>query len=102
MTGTNKRIASGVLSLVLLTLLGWCVVARVGDLRTWVVLGFGVTLGSLYTAFGRLPDWIVENSGGSITDDDDPSIVSARVYLPILLGVILIAFAVFVVAVWFL
>lgn len=102
MTGTNKRIASGVLSLVLLTLLGWCVVARVGDLRTWVVLGSGVTLGSLYTAFGRLPDWIVENSGGSITDDDDPSNVSARVYLPILLGVILIAFAVFVVAVWFL
>ncbi|ELP31401.1 hypothetical protein RBSWK_04671 [Rhodopirellula baltica SWK14] len=77
-------------------------VARVGDLRIWVVLGFGVTLGSLYTAFGRLPDWIVENSGGSITDDDDPSNVSARVYLPILLGVILIAFAVFVVAVWFL
>lgn len=102
MTGTNKRIASGVLSLVLLTLLGWCVVARVGDLRTWVVLGSGVTQGSLYTAFGRLPDWIVENSGGSITDDDDPSNVSARVYLPILLGVILIAFAVFVVAVWFL
>lgn len=102
MTGTNKRIASGVLSLVLLTLLGWCMVARVGDLRTWVVLGFGVTLGSLYTAFGRLPDWIVENSGGSITDDDDPSNVSARVYLPILLGVILIAFAVFVVAVRFL
>ncbi len=61
-----------------------------------------MTLGSLYTAFGRLPDWIVENSGGSITDDDDPSNVSARVYLPILLGVILIAFAVFVVAVWFL
>lgn len=86
----------------MLTLLGWCVVARVGDLRTWVVLGSGVTQGSLYTAFGRLPDWIVENSGGSITDDDDPSNVSARVYLPILLGVILIAFAVFVVAVWFL
>jgi hypothetical protein len=102
LTGTNKRIASGVLSLVLLTLLGWCVVTRVGDLRTWVVLGFGVTLGSLYSAFGRLPDWIVENSGGSITDDDDPSNVSARVYIPILLGVILIAFAVFVVAVWFL
>ncbi|EMB13335.1 membrane protein [Rhodopirellula europaea 6C] len=89
------------LSLVLLSMLGWCVVARVGDLRTWVALGLGVTLGWLYTAFGRLPGWIVENSGGSISDDDDPSNVSARVYLPILLGVILIAFAAFVGAVLF-
>lgn len=99
---TTNQIASGLLSLVLLALLGWCIFAGVGDVRTWAFLGVGVILGGLYTAFGRLPHWIADYSGGSITDDDDPANISPRVYLPILLGVVVIATAVFVGVVWFL
>ena len=61
-----------------------------------------MVLGGIYTAFGRLPDWIADYSGGSITEDDDPANISPRVYLPILLGVIVIAAATFVGVVWFL
>ena len=99
---TTNQIASGILSLVLLALLGWCIFAGVGDVRTWAFLGVGVILGGLYTAFGRLPHWIADYSGGSITDDDDPANISPRVYLPILLGVIVIAAAAFFAVVWFL
>jgi hypothetical protein len=88
---TINRIIAGALSLVLLVLLGWAVFAGVGDIRTWVMLGFGAVLGLLYTVIGRVPDWIVNYSGGSITDDDDPSNISPRVYLPILFGVIVVA-----------
>ena len=59
-------------------------------------------LGLAYTALGRLPDWVVDYSGGSITDDDDPSNISPRVYLPVLFGVIAIAVIVFVVVLRFL
>ena len=79
----TNRIAACILSLVLLALLGWSVFAGVGDVRTWIMLGVGALLGALYAVFGRLPDWIVEYSGSSITDDDDPSNISPRVYLPI-------------------
>ena len=97
-----NRIASGVLTLVLLTLLGWSVFAGVGDVRTWFMLGVGAALGGLYTAFGQLPDWIIGYSGGSITEDDDPANISARIYLPILLGVIVLAVLAFVIAIRFL
>lgn len=99
---TTNQIASGILSLVLLALLGWCIFAGAGDVRTWTFLGIGVLLGGIYTAYGRLPDWIADYSGGSITEDDDPANISPRVYLPILLGVIVIAVAAFVGVVWFL
>lgn len=99
---TPSRIAAGVLTLVLLALLGWSIFAGVGDVRTWVMLGVGAALGGLYTAFGQLPDWIVEHSGGSITEDDDPSNISPRVYLPILLGVIAVVVLAFFVALRFL
>lgn len=91
---TINRIVAGSLSLLLLTLLGWSIFAGVGDLRTWIVLGIGAVLGLLYSIVGRLPNWIVDLSGGSITEDDDPSNLSPRVYLPILLGVIVVAVAV--------
>ena len=97
-----NRIAAGVLTLVLLALLGWSIFAGVGDVRTWVMLGVGAALGGLYTALGQLPAWIVEHSGGSITEDDDPSNISPRVYLPILLGVITVAVLAFFVALRFL
>ncbi len=96
---TTNRIAAGVLSILLLALLGWSVIAGVGGVRTWVVLGVGSALGLLYTVFGRLPNWIVNHSGGSITEDDDPSNISPRVYLPILLGVIAVAATAFVIVV---
>lgn len=93
-----KRIVAGVLTLALLTLLGWSVFAGFGDFPTWIMLGFGAALGGLYTAFGRLPDWIVDHSGGSITEDADPSNIAPRVYVPILLGVIVVAVLVLLVA----
>jgi hypothetical protein len=88
---TPNRIVAGTLSLLLLVLLGWSIFSGIGDLRTRVILAVGVALGLLYTAFGRLPDWIVDHSGGSITDDDDPSNISPRVYMPIVFGAILVA-----------
>ena len=99
---TTNRIVAGTLSIVLLALLGWSVTVGLGDVRTWIMLGVGAALGMLYTAIGRLPDWIVDLSGGSIANDDDPSNISPRVYLPILLTVILVAATVFVVVVWLL
>jgi len=74
----TNRIVAGTLSIVLLALLGWSIFAGVGDVRTWVMLGVGVALGVLYTAFGRLPEWIVDYSGSSITDNDDLQHVPTR------------------------
>ena len=99
---TTNRIAAGALSLVLLALLGWSLFAGVGDVRTCVMLGIGAILGLLYTAIGRVPDWIVDYSGGSITDDDDPSNISPRIYLPILFSVIVVAVIAFVLVLRFL
>ncbi len=88
---TPNRVATCVLTLVLLALLGWSIVAGVGDVRTRVLLGVGAALGGLHTALGRLPDWITDHSCGSLSEDDDPSNISARVYLPILLGAVVVA-----------
>jgi hypothetical protein len=93
----TNRIAACIFSFLLLALLGWSVFAGVGDVRTWIMLGVGTLLGALYAVFGRLPDWITEYSGGSITADDDPSNISPRVYLPIVFGIIVVAVTVFVV-----
>ncbi len=76
---TPNRIVAGTLSLLLLVSLGWSLFSGIGNLRTRIILAVGVVLGSLYTAFGRLPAWIVDHSGGSITDDDDPSNILPRV-----------------------
>ena len=99
---TTNRIAAGALSIVLLALLGWSIFAGIGDVRTCIMLAIGSVLGLAYTALGRLPDWVVDYSGGSITDDDDPSNISPRVYFPVLFGVIAIAVIVFVVVLRFL
>ncbi|MCA9216725.1 MAG: hypothetical protein KDB27_26835 [Planctomycetales bacterium] len=94
-----NRVAATLLSAVLLSLLVWSFAANVGDFRARIMLGVGVLLGALYATYGRLPDWIVNLSDGSITDDDDPANISPRVYLPILLGVIALAVIAVVVAV---
>lgn len=96
----TKRIASGTISVALSALLGWSILAGVGHLRTQMILALGIALGSLFTVFGGLPSWILGYSGGSITDDDDPSNISPRVYLPILLGAILVASIAFCVVVF--
>lgn len=95
----SRRIAAGLLSLILLALLGWSLVAGVGNLRIHMILCVGATLGAIYTAVGRVPFWIIDHSDGSITDDDDPDNISPGVYLPILFGAVLIAVTVFVVVV---
>ncbi len=88
---TLKRMTAATLSLVLLALLVWSIFAGVGDPKTWIILALGVVLGALYAALGRIPDWIVDQSGGSMTDDKDPTNISPRVYLPIVAGAILVA-----------
>ncbi|MBI1310391.1 hypothetical protein GC176_03720 [bacterium] len=90
------------LAVLLAALLAWSIVAGVGNLRTQILIGIGVVLGLVYTCFGHLPEWIVDCSGLSITDDDDPSNIPPRIYLPILLGVILLALAAVAVAVFLL
>ena len=97
---STNRIAAVALSVVLVALLSWSILAGVGDIRTRIILGVGVLLGLLYAAIGHVPDWIVDYSGGSITNDDDPSNISPRVYLPILLGVVVVAVTTFVVVVF--
>ncbi len=97
---TPQRIAAALLSLALLALLGWTIVRGVGDLRTQIVLGVGVVLGVVYTAYGRLPDWLISHSGDSLTADDDPSNISPRVYLPIIATVTLLAIVALVVVVF--
>lgn len=88
---TTNRIVAGALSVLLLALLGWSLLAGVGDLHTHILLAVGACLGGTYTYLGSLPQWIVNHSGQTITDDDDPSNISPRIYLPILIGVILVA-----------
>ncbi len=96
-----KRIAAVILTLVLSALLGWSIFAGVGDLRTRIILCVGIALGLLYATMGRLPAWILDLADGRITDDDDPSNIPPRVYLPILFGVIAIAVIGFVVVLRF-
>ena len=99
---TAKRFVALALSVLLLVFRGWSFFAAVGDVRTRVMLGIGAILGLAYTYYGELPSWLIDASGGSITDDDDPSNISPRVYLPILLIAILIAVIGFVIALRFL
>ena len=94
------RITAGLLSLVLLGLLVWTIVRGVGDIRTQLLIGVGAVLGIAYAAYGRLPDWLISLSGGSLTADDDPSNISPRVYLPIIGGVILLAVVAFVIVIF--
>ena len=84
----------------LLALLGWNLARGEGDVRTQVMLGAGSCLGALYTIFGRLPDWLIEHSGGSLVADDDPGNISPRVYLSVIGATLLLAVVVFVVVVY--
>ena len=99
---TTNRIIAAVMSCVLFALLAWSIYSKSGDTRTLIMVSVGAVLGLVYAMFGRLPGWVVALSGSSITDDDDPSNIPARVYLPILLGVIVTAVVAFVVVIRFL
>lgn len=99
---TRTRVFAGLLSLALLTLLGWCLVRGVGDVRTQIMLGVGSFLGILYTVVGRLPDWLIEHSGGSLVADDDPGNIPPRLYLSVIGAAILIAIIGFVVVIYLL
>jgi len=94
---TPKRIIAGLLSLALVGLLVWSIVRGVGDIRTRTLLAVGAVLGIAYVVYGRLPDWLISLSGGSLAADDDPSNISPRIYLPIIGGAILLAVVVFVI-----
>ena len=57
----------------------------------------GIVLGVIYTLQGELPELLIDWSHGRLTADDDPSNISPKVYLPIVLGVIVIAFVALVI-----
>jgi hypothetical protein len=88
---TQKRISAAILSVVLTALLAWTVIGGVADRRTQIMLGFGAVLGALYAVVGRLPEVFIRHSGGALTEDDDPSNLSPRFYLPIIGGAVLLA-----------
>lgn len=97
---SKQRVAAGVLSMLLLALLGWSVVQGVGDVRTQALLAAGACAGLIYTLIGRLPDWLMRLSGGRLVDDDDPSNLPPRVYLSVLGAALVIALIVGVVMVY--
>ena len=73
-----------------------------GSLGTLPVLASGIVLGALYVwRGGSLPEWADRfgnrRGGASITRDDDPGNIPPKVYLPILLGVLLLAALIFAV-----
>ena len=96
-----KRVAAVLLTLGLVALAGYSL--SQGILGTLPVLAMGIVLGALYVwRGGSLPDWayrIRNKPRGeyAITRDDDPSNMPARLYLPILLGVLLLAALIFAV-----
>jgi hypothetical protein len=64
--------------------------------RTLPVVAIGILLGATYLwRGGTLPNWVYRLSTRrgrqTLTADDDPANLPARVFLPILLGVILLA-----------
>lgn len=87
---SSNQIAAVALSLLLLALLAWSILAGVGNLHIILLLGIGSILGLVYAVKGQLPDWIIDHSA-CLTHDDDLSNISPRIYLPILLGVIALA-----------
>ena len=97
---SKQRVAAGVLSMLLLALLGWSLLQGVGDVRTQALLAAGACAGLLYTLIGRLPDWLMQLSGGKLVDDDDPGNLSPRVYLSVLGVALFVALIVLVVIVY--
>ncbi len=87
-----KRFVAGLLSLVLLAFLGATFLGGSDGedlLEVRIALGVSAVLGMVYAWQGRLPDWALELGDGRLTQDDDPSNISPRVYLPILLALVL-------------
>ena len=94
-----RRVAAAVLTAALAGIAAYS--TAMGIVGVLPVLLIGVLLGATYVwRGGSLPDWAYRigtrrRRGASITRDDDPSNLPARVYLPVLLGAILIAALVF-------
>ncbi len=95
---TSRQIAAGLLVILLAFLLGGTLIRGGGDFRLQLLLGGGILLGTLYTIYGKLPDWLLLASGGKITADDDPDNLSPRISFIILGVVLLLAVSIFVVA----
>ncbi len=66
------------------------------NLLVQITLGVVAVLGIVYTAYGRLPDWMVDLSDGHLVHDDDPSNISPRVYLTILFALVLVVVLAFI------
>ena len=92
-----KRVAALVLTLGLaaLGMYAWRAGGSGGDgHRALPLLCVGVALGLLYVAKGgSLPPLVRRRGGAGITDDHDPRNLPRKLYLPVLLGVILLAAA---------
>ena len=90
-----RRVAALVLTLGLAGIAAYSL--SQGILGTLPVLVLGIVLGTTYVwRGGSLSDWAYRigtgrRGGRSITRDDDPSNLPAKVYLPVLLGALLLA-----------
>lgn len=98
----GKRLAALVLTAGLAALVVYSLISGTGNIESRILLGVGIVLGTLYLVRGgSLPDSIHTIStshwfgGTGINAADDPSNLSPKVYLPILITVILIASALF-------
>jgi hypothetical protein len=94
-----KRVAALVLTVGLVALAAYSVAQ--GTIGAVPLLAIGIALGALYVwRGGSLPEWAyrmrTRGGGRAIRRDDDPSNIPAKVYLPILAGVILLAVLAFV------
>ena len=94
-----RRVAALLLTLALVAVAAWSVAS--GIIGTLPVLLMGIALGLTYVVRGgSLPEWVywlAKSRYGvrRITPDNDPSNVRWRLYLPVLLGVLLLAALVF-------
>lgn len=89
-----RRVAAAVLTAGLVGVAAHAV--SVGVIGVLPVLVLGIFLGGLYVARGgSLPPWayrlMTRRGRGSLTADDDPSNLPAKVYLSVLLAALLVA-----------
>jgi len=100
-----KRIVVAVLVLAIAAMLALAIWRHTLDLRSGYLLVLGIILGALYAISPRSYDTILAaikrlrsrigplsfGVDAKLTDDDDPRNLNPKVYLPILLGAIVVA-----------
>ncbi len=95
----RKRLTALILTIFLIIM--GIVLTILNNFQTAITCFIFATLGAIFTINKKIPEWIYEFSdiytsyipSGRITRDDDEANLPLKVYLPILLGAILLAVA---------